>query len=43
MPMAVNLQPVMDALAAGPFTILKTFPGRGVTIEAVEVASAPAV
>ena len=33
----------MDAPAAEPFTILKTFPGRGVTIEAVEVASAPAV
>jgi dienelactone hydrolase len=40
-PLAELLQ--MDAPAAGPFAILKTFPGRGVTIEAVEVASAPAV
>ena len=33
----------MDAPASGPFTTLKTFPGRGVTIEAVEIASAPQV
>lgn len=42
-PLALDRLLQMELPASGPFTILKTFPGRGVTIEAVEIASAPAV
>jgi cephalosporin-C deacetylase-like acetyl esterase len=42
-PVGLDLLLQMEGAASGPFTVFKSMPGRGVTIEAVEVPSAPAV